>query len=365
MKHEAQSDGSREVFRWLRVSRKEDVPPASRRYIDVALLDMNHAWPNLGHDAIVRTIGEIAEDARPALEEASLAVRVLSYDVRRRLQVPEGPGGRHEIYVGTGGPGHLDPRLNDGLAEFSQGIREDASWEAPLFRLFDSIAVSESAGFLAVCHSFGVVCRWSGVARPVLRGAEKGGKSSGVVTNVLTPEGLAHPWFSRFAACLQDGRRFKVLDNRLFDLVPPSPALPPGFAAIAFEEADGRTAVGLTALEFGRDPRDGMPRCLAVNHHPEIRNRWRQRWLLERKLERGEVTKDWYDERAGSISQAFSSPEMEREVMRTSQYTFVAPLRYHLYRQIRMRADAVALLAGLHERVVLLPSGTLDFEENL
>jgi len=109
MKHEAQSDGSREVFRWLRVSRKEDVPPASRRYIDVALLDMNHAWPNLGHDAIVRTIGEIAEDARPALEEASLAVRVLSYDVRRRLQVPEGPGGRHEIYVGTGGPGHLDP----------------------------------------------------------------------------------------------------------------------------------------------------------------------------------------------------------------------------------------------------------------
>jgi hypothetical protein len=360
-----ESQGPQEIFRWLRVNHPGDVPPLDRRFIDVALLDMNHAWPNLGHDAIVRTVGEIAEDIRPLLEQAGLTVRVLSYDVRRKLQVPEAPGERHAIYIGTGGPGHLDPRRNQGDTEFSQGIRENPSWEATLFRLFDLIVDCRETAFLAVCHSFGVVCRWAGIAEPILRGAEKGGKSSGVVTNTLTADGRAHPWFSRFAALLRDGCHFQVLDNRLFDLIPTAETLRPGFTAIAYEAADGRSGDGLTALEFGGDRNGVMPRCLAVNHHPEIRHRWRQRWLLERKLERGEVTREWYEERARSISEAFSSAEMEREVMLTSQYTFVAPLRYHLYRQIRIRAEAAGRVAGLHEDVVLLPSGTLEHEEHV
>jgi hypothetical protein len=360
-----ESHGPQEIFRWLRVSRPGDLPPVEGRFIDVALLDMNHAWPNLGHDAIVRTVGEIAEDVRPLLEQAGLAVRVLSYDVRRKLQVPEGPGLRHSIYIGTGGPGHLDPRCNDGDAEFSQGIREDPSWEAPLFRLLDSIVDCPQAAFLAVCHSFGVVCRWAGIAQPALRGADKGGKSSGVVTNALTDAARAHPWFSRFASLLQDGRHFRVLDNRLFDLIPTTRMLDQGFTAIAFEAASGQSDDGLTAVEFGAGAGGVMPRFLAVNHHPEIRHRWRQRWLLERKLERGDVTREWYQERARSISAAFSSTEMEHEVMLTSQYTFVAPLRYHLYRQIRLRAEAEGRSAGLHEDIVLLPSGTLEHEEQV
>ena len=67
-------------------------------------------------------------------------MRVLSYDVRRTLQIPQSPNGRFQLYVGTGGPGHLDPRLNDGVREESQGIAESPAWEAPLFRLFDDIA---------------------------------------------------------------------------------------------------------------------------------------------------------------------------------------------------------------------------------
>ena len=48
-------------------------------------------------------------------------------------------------------------------------------------------------------HSFGVMCRWSDVAAPVLRPAEKGGKSAGILENVLTDEGARHPWFRQLA----------------------------------------------------------------------------------------------------------------------------------------------------------------------
>src|SRR5204863_9632563 len=111
--------------------------PADPQVIDVALLDMNHSWPNVGHDSIVHAILEAAEALAPQTQ--GLKVRVLSYDVRRRNAIPSAAGDRFELYLGTGGPGHLDPRLNDGVSEFAQGIRESADWEAPLFRLFDSI----------------------------------------------------------------------------------------------------------------------------------------------------------------------------------------------------------------------------------
>ena len=142
------------------------------------LLDMHHGWPNLGHDAIGYGIQNIVCDLTPALRAAGLRVRVLSYDVRRGHQIPEAPGAGTRIYVGTGGPGHLDPRLNDGVSPGSQGIAEDPGWEPPLFALFDAIRADDDAALLAVCHTFGVMCRWLGIADVVLRGPEKGGKSS-------------------------------------------------------------------------------------------------------------------------------------------------------------------------------------------
>ena len=77
-----------------------------------------------------------------------------------------------------------------------------------------------------MCHTFGVMCRWLGIADVVLRGPEKGGKSSGIVDNVLTDAALEHPWFSRLARELPDRRRLKILDNRLYDLIPPADGLP-------------------------------------------------------------------------------------------------------------------------------------------
>src|ERR1700724_3120906 len=122
--------------RYVRIEHAGAVPAADPRVVDVALLDMNHGWPNLGHDSLVHSLLD-GDPRRFAQERASgIFVRVLSYDVRRSGMVPEPPGGgRFAIYLGTGGPGHIDPLRNDGEDAGSQGLREDPAWQAPLFRL--------------------------------------------------------------------------------------------------------------------------------------------------------------------------------------------------------------------------------------
>lgn len=313
-----------DFFEYVRL--EDSVPPPERDRIDVALLDMNHSWPNVGHDALVHVIVEAAAPLRAELVRRGLKVRVLSFDVRRRNLLPEPPNGRFRIYVGTGGPGHLDPRLNDGVSEWSQGVAETAEWEAPLFRLFDDILASNSAMMLAVCHSFGLVCRWAGIARPMLR-AEK---SSGMPLNRLSREAMHHPWFERFARELPDHQHFRVVDNRLFDLVleDAGKCMP-----IAFEAA-GSSA--LTMVEVARDPEGTMPRFLGVNHHPEIIDREHIMLVLDEKRAHGEVSEQWYSERAVTMRDLFRG-ESERQSRLTSRYTLLDPLRFHLERVLRDR----------------------------
>ena len=112
------------ALQYVRVEHAADVPAADPRTLDVAVLDMNHGWPNLGHDSLVHAVQDAACDVLPALEAGGLSVRVLSFDVRRGGVVPEPPP-RYALYVGTGGPGHLDPHLNDGVSAGSQGLVED------------------------------------------------------------------------------------------------------------------------------------------------------------------------------------------------------------------------------------------------
>ena len=222
------------VFRYHRIERAEDVPAEDARAVDVAVLDMNHGWPNLGHDSVVHAVLDAACDLQEPLRDTGLHLRVLSYDVRRSRVLPPAPDGRFSVYVGTGGPGHLDPRRNDGVSPASQGIREDPSWEAPTFRLFDAIRASEDAALLGICHTFGVMCRWSEAAEESLRAPEKG-KSTGILENVLSPEARRHPWFRRFSEELPDGRRLRVVENRLFDLLPPRDGLPDWVLPIGYE----------------------------------------------------------------------------------------------------------------------------------
>lgn len=313
-----------DFFEYVRID--GSVPEERRDCIDVALLDMNHAWPNIGHDALVHAVAEIAEELREDLQKIRTKVRVLSYDVRRQHAIPDPPNGRFQIYIGTGGPGHLDPRLNDGVSEWSQGVAETPAWEAPLFRLFDDILASRTASMFAVCHSFGLVCRWSRIARPQLRPE----KSAGMPLNRLSREAMKHPWFEQFARELPDHQHFRVVDNRLFDMMLESAgkSLP-----IAFEAA-GSTA--LTMVELARDPGGRMPRFLGVNHHPEIIDREHIMQVLDEKRAQGEVSDQWYDERATTMRDLFRG-EQERQSRLTSHYTLLAPLRYQLERILSER----------------------------
>jgi hypothetical protein len=347
------------VFQVVRVQRAADVPAPEPHLVDIAVLDMHHGWPNLGHDAIVQAMQNALCDHAGPLRTAGIGFRVVSYDLRRGDQViPEPPGKRHALYVGTGGPGHLDPRMNDGLSEGSQGIREDPAWEPRLFALFDAIRASESAVLLSVCHTFGVMCRWLGAADAVLRGPEKGGKSTGVVENILTDDALKHPWFSRFAEALPDRRRLFALDNRLYDLVPRGP-LPAGVTAISYEALGkgGPAGGALTMMEVARDEAGVMPRILGVNHHPEIVNRSRLLVTLERQFERGDVTREWYEERRTTLTEPVADAWGDRLIHLTSSYTFMAPLRFHLYKQARLRGAALGRSLPVDEAILPLTFG--------
>jgi hypothetical protein len=357
------------LHRYVRVERPEDVPPPDPRVVDVVLLDMNHGWPNLGHDSLVYSLLE--GDPRRFREErrSGVFVRVLSYDVRRRAMIPEPPaGGRFAIYLGTGGPGHFDPHRNDGETPGSQGLREDPSWEAPLFRLFEAIQSEGGAALLAVCHTFGVICRWLAIARPVLRGPEKGGKSSGVLENALTAEAASHPWFGRFAEAAGGGGsgaggahgagshgRLRILDNRLFDLIEEPRPLPAGALRIGYETlgVGGPPGDALTMLELARDAAGVMPRVFAVNHHPEVVERRHQLDLLESKLRRGEVSAQWVEERREILTRTYPEEDSDSRLRRTSEATLLGPLRFFLYRQLRWRAAALRLPLDLHEDQVL------------
>lgn len=316
-------NGSYDFFEYLRLD-DDSLPPPDRSRLDVAILDMNHSWPNVGHDSLVHAILEAAEGIGSDIVAAGVKVRVISFDVRRRLQLPNAPNGRFRLYVGTGGPGHLDPRRNDGRTAESQGIVESVAWEAPLFRLFESILENDRSALIAVCHSFGLLCRWSGIASPRLRSE----KSSGMPTNVLTDQAATHPWFSQFAQQLPDHRHFRVIDNRLFDLAIES--LGDSFP-VAFESEQGEV---LTMLELARD--GSMPRVLGTNHHPEIVDRAHVLTVLDQKRKYGQVDDRWYHERADTMKEMLNI-ETERQSRLTSEFSLLGPLRHHLARLVAER----------------------------
>jgi hypothetical protein len=137
------------VFDAVRVATPDARPADEPRIVDVAVLDMNHGWPNVGHDAIVMAIRTVVCDLAGALREAGLRVRAVSWDVRGGLALPAEPGPFGGVFVGTGGPGHIDPAANDGLTEGTQGIVDNPAWEAPLFALFDAIRAHPEAALSA------------------------------------------------------------------------------------------------------------------------------------------------------------------------------------------------------------------------
>ena len=325
----------RGVFGYVRADRAQEVPPPDPRAVDVFVLDMNHGWPNIGHDAIVMAVRTAACTLADTIAAAGLRVRVVSCDVRRGLAIPRLPDARGGLYVGTGGPGHIDPSKNDG-GDGTQGIVESPAWESPLFALFDAIHGHPDAALVGVCHTFGVMSRWLGVADPVLRPAEKGGKSAGIVDSVLTPASEAHPWFAGLGPT---GSHIRVLDSRLYDLLP-RPSIAAHVTPLSYEVDGGAAGEAITSWEAARDRSGRMPRVFGVNHHPEIVDRVRALTILWQKRSRGEVSHDWYRERAEAMNATLRDDATDRCLDVTSRYTLFGPVKYHLERQIELRSPA-------------------------
>ncbi|PYQ42770.1 MAG: hypothetical protein DMF77_11855 [Acidobacteria bacterium] len=189
----------------------------------------------------------------------------------------------------------------------------------------------------------------------MLRPAEKGGKSAGILENVLTDEGARHPWFRQLAEELPDHRRLRIVDHRLYDLIAPAGPLPGGALAIGHETRGigGPEGEALTMAEWARDAAGVMPRIFAVNHHPEIVDRSRQMLVLQQKLDRGEVTREWFEDRARVLTETYPDDAADYRLHLTSDYTLMGPLRYQLYRQVRLRATALGLTPPLHEDELL------------
>jgi hypothetical protein len=149
--------------------------------------------------------------------------------------------------------------------------------------------------------------------------------------NRLSREAMQHPWFEQFARELPDHQHFRVVDNRLFDLILDHPGRS---QPIAFEAAG---SPALTMVELARDPGGTMPRFMGVNHHPEIIDRDHIMQVLDEKREHGEVSDQWYAERATTMRDLFRD-ERERQSRLTSRYTLTGPLRFHVERIVRERA---------------------------
>jgi hypothetical protein len=331
VEHEERTGDAR--FTFARVEAPGDLPAPDAAAVDVALLDMNAGYANVGHDAIVAIVRDAALELDDELALRDRYIRVLSYAVRDKLMVPAHESGRYRLYLGTGGPGHLDPRRNtahNGAAE----IAEDPSWEAPLWSLFDAIAADPDAALYGVCHTFGLLCRWSGAAEPALRGPEKGGAMSGVGTNVLTPQALQHPWFGRLAAVGGDRATIPVLDSRYYDLLPVGPLVPAGATPIAFETTRAGDGPGeaLTMLELARDP-NGTPRIFGVNSHPEIGAPERVAAILASLLERGTITPDVHEQRSAMLPMLRDDRRDER--LRVGRTVFSDLVRDRVTRLVR------------------------------
>ena len=210
----------------------------TRARVDVAVLDMNHGWPNLGHDSLVHAVMDASCEvtARARGGRAARAGAVV-----RRAPLGHAAGARPEprfsLYLGTGGPGHLDPRANDGVRPESQGIREDAVVgasrrsavrrdPAPTSRRRCSPSATPSA------------CCAAGRARPRPCCAGRRRASAAASSRTCwrcrrpsTPGSAASP------SSLGPSARLRVVENRLFDLIPARGGFPAGRRAARLRDA--------------------------------------------------------------------------------------------------------------------------------
>ena len=143
------------------------------------------------------------------------------------------------------------------------------------------------------------------------------------------------------------------LPDASFDLVE-TPTNGHHFLRLGYDcDASGHQGDAVTMVEFARDREGVMPRVLGVNHHPEVVGRNYIRNVLDSKWARGEVTKEWHDERVKTLEKHFSG-EYNQQIRVTSIFTFLAPVEFHLQRLVRERREALGFDGGVDENLVIL-----------
>ena len=68
----------------------------------------------------------------------------------------------------------------------------------------------------------------------------------------------------------------------------------------------------------------------------------------------GELTRDWYEERRRTLTDPVADQWGDRLIDLTSSYTFMGPLRFHLYKLARLRGEALGRTLDVDEAVLPL-----------
>jgi hypothetical protein len=79
--------------------------------------------------------------------------------------------------------------------------------------------------------------------------------------------------------------------------------------------------------------------------------------ILRQKRERGEVTLEWFLDRARALTETYPDDTTDRRLQLTSDYTLLGPLRFYIRRQVRLRAKALGLHVDVDEDRVLEEAG--------
>jgi hypothetical protein len=79
--------------------------------------------------------------------------------------------------------------------------------------------------------------------------------------------------------------------------------------------------------------------------------------ILRQKRERGEVTAEWFVERARALTETYPDDKTDHRLQLTSDYTLLGPLRFYLHRQVRLRAEALGLRLDVNENRVIDDAG--------
>lgn len=163
----------------------------------VAVLDLYNQTPNLGMKGIHKLLGEF----RSKTEKESIQYDL--YDVRSRNELPDL---NYDAYISSGGPGDPNFVEAENNPEWGQNW---VKWISSIQRHNEKTATDKKMVFL-ICHSFQMMCIYTGVAQVQLRNSPSFGifpmhKTLDGESEILF-ENLSDPFYA------VDSRKYQVLD---------------------------------------------------------------------------------------------------------------------------------------------------------